>query len=162
MHVPPGEPVYEDTEEHRRLIDAANRGRDEYPTWKALTRRLGDRFDLQNESIKLLAGWIDPAYSARIYRPKDLESVPAYSCRASLSFHVSLLGPYYGIHDMGEPDEKPAAIAAEIEATYPGYQQIPPEIGNEIVPDVFATVAFGEETIYTCLFSEVWTWVVPV
>lgn len=162
MHVPAGEPVYDDTEEHLRLVEAANRGRAEYPTWKAMTRRLGDRYDLQNESIKLLGGWIDPAYSARIYRPKDLEPFLSLSNRASLSFHVSLLGPYYGIHDRGEPDEKPAAIAAEIEATYPGYQQIPPEIGNELVPDVYATVAFGKETIYTCLFSSVWTWVDPV
>jgi hypothetical protein len=76
---------------------------------------------------------------------------------------VSLLGPYYGIHDMGEPDEKPAAIAAEIEATYPGYRQIPPEFGNEVVPDVeMDGVMFGEATIYVCLFSKVWTWVVPV
>jgi hypothetical protein len=161
-YVLPGEPAYRDTEEYSRLVEAANRGRAEYERWKAMTRRLGDRFDLQNESMNLFAGGTVPAYSARIYRPKDLEPVPSYSSRASLSFHVSLLGPYYGIHDRGEPDEKPATIAAEIEATYPGYQQIPREIGNEIVPDVYATVAFGEETIYTCLFSEVWTWVEPV
>lgn len=161
MHVPPGEPVYDDTDEHLRLVEAANRGRAEYETWKALIRRVGDRYDLQNESIKLLAGWVDPAYSARIYRPKDLEPFPSLSNRASLSFHVSLLGPYYGIHDRGEPDEKPAAIAAEIEATYPGYQQVPPEIGNEVVPDVAAGLEFGTATIYTCLFSSVWTWVDP-
>jgi hypothetical protein len=162
MHVPPGEPVYDDTLEYRRLAEAADRGRAEYPTWKAMIRRLGDRYDLQNESMSLFAGGTDPAYSARIYRPKDYEPVISLSNRASLSFHVSLLGPYYGIHDMGEPDEKPAAIAAEIEATYPGYQQIPPELGNEVVPDVDARVPFGEATIYVCLFSDVWTWVVPV
>jgi hypothetical protein len=162
MHVPPGEPVYDDTLEYRRFVEAADHGRAEYPTWKAMIRRLGDRYDLQNESLSLLSGWPNSAYSARIYRPKDYEPVVSLSTRASLSFHVSLLGPYYGIHDMGEPDEKPAAIAAEIEATYPGYQQIPPELGNEIVPDVDARVPFGEATIYVCLFSDVWTWVVPV
>ena len=163
IYVPPGEHFYDDTEEHRRLVEAANRGRAEYPTWKAMIRRLGDRYSLQNESICLLAGWVIPAYSARIYRPKDLEPVPSLSSRASLSFHVSLLGPYYGIHDRGEPDEKPAAIAAEIEATYPGYQQIPPELGNETVPDVATDgVLMGEATIYICLFSDVWTWVDPV
>jgi hypothetical protein len=120
-HVPPGEPVYDDTEEHRRLVEAAHRGRAEYPTWKAMIGRLGDRYWLQNESMSLFAGGTDPAYSARIYRPKDLEPVPSLSSRASLSFHVSLLGPYYGIHDRGEPDEKPVVIAEEIEATYPGY-----------------------------------------
>jgi hypothetical protein len=163
IHVPPNEPFYDDTEEHRRLVEAANRGRAEYPTWKAMIRRLGDRYSLQNESINLLAGWVAPAYSARIYRPKDLEPVPSFSSRASLSFHVSLLGPYYGIHDRGEPDEKPAVIAEEIEATYPGYQPIPPELGNEVVPDVAMDGALmGEATIYICLFSDVWTWVDPV
>jgi hypothetical protein len=162
-HVPPDEPFYDDSEEHRRLMEAAKRGAAEYPTWKAMIRRLGDRYRLQNESIRLLGGGIDPGYSARIYRPKDLEPVPSLSSRASLSFHVSLLGPYYGIHDRGEPDEKPAVIAAEIEATYPGYRQIPPELGNEVVPDVeLDGASFGEATIYICLFSDVWTWVDPV
>jgi hypothetical protein len=163
IHVPPDELFYDDTEEHRRLVEAANRGRADYPTWKAMIRRLEDRYSVQNESLSLLAGSVGPAYSARIYRPKDLEPVPSFSSRASLSFHVSLLGPYYGIHDRGEPDEKPAAIAEEIEATYPGYQTIPPEIGNEVVPDVAMDGALmGEATIYICLFSDVWTWVVPV
>ena len=162
IHVPPSEPSYDDTEEHLRLVEAANRGRAEYPTWKAMIDRLGNRYGLQNESLSLLSGNVDSAYSARIYRPKDLEPVPSFSSRASLSFHVSLLGPYYGIHDRGEPDEKPAVIAEEIEATYPGYQQIPPELGNELVPDVAMDGALmGEATIYLCLFSYVWTWVEP-
>ena len=161
-YVPENERVYDDTEEHRRLVEASNRGRAEYPTWNAMIDRLGDRYSLQNESLSLLAGWVEPAYSARIYRPKDLEPVPSLSSRASLSFHVSLLGSYYGIHDRGEPDEKPAAITAEIEATYPGYRPIPPELGNEVVPDVAMEWALmGEATIYMCLFSRVWTWVVP-
>ncbi|MEO5728106.1 MAG: hypothetical protein ABI134_36405 [Byssovorax sp.] len=111
IHLPPNEPFYDDTEEYCRLVEAANRGRAEYPTWKAMIGRLGDRYGLQNESIHLLAGGVGPGYSARIYRPKDLEPVPSFRSRASLSFHVSLLGPYYGIHDMGEPDEKPAAMS---------------------------------------------------
>ncbi|AUX25497.1 hypothetical protein SOCEGT47_060440 [Sorangium cellulosum] len=162
IYVPPGEPVYEDTEEHRRLVEAANRGRAEYPTWEAMIDRLDKRFGVQNESLCLVGGGADPAYSARIYRPKDLEPVPSPSSRASLSFHVSLLGPYYGIHDTGEPDEIPAAVAEEIEAAYPGYQPIPPELGNEVVPDVeMDAVLMGEATIFVCLFSPVWTWVEP-
>jgi hypothetical protein len=161
-YVPPNEPFYDDTEEHRRLMEAADRGRAEYPTWKAMIRRLGDRYGLQNESLSLVAGGSDPAYSARIYRPRDVGPVPSLSDRASLSFHVSLLGPYYGIHSRGEPDEIPAAVAEEIEATYPGYQTIPPELGNEVVPDVDMDGALmGEATIYMCLFSKVWTWVDP-
>jgi hypothetical protein len=163
IYVPPNEPFYDDTEEHRRLMEAANRGRAEYSTWEAMFRRLEDRYSAQNESLHLLSGGVVPAYSARIYRPKDLEPFPSLSNRASLSFHVSLLGPFYGIHDRGEPDEKPAVIAEEIDATYPGYQQIPPELGNEVVPDVEVDGALmGEATIYICLFSKVWTWVDPV
>ncbi|CAN96257.1 hypothetical protein predicted by Glimmer/Critica [Sorangium cellulosum So ce56] len=163
IYVPPNEPFYDDTEEHRRLVEAANRGRAEYPTWEAMIHRMYERYGLQNESLSLVAGGSDPAYSARIYRPKDLEPVPSPNSRASLSFHVSLLGPYYGIHDTGEPDELPMAVADEIEATYPGYQPIPPELGNEVVPDVAMDgVLMGEATIYVCLFSRVWTWVDPV
>lgn len=124
--------------------------------------RLGKRYNVQNESVFLLAGGITPAYAARINCAADSKAVPSHGRRAPLSFHVSLLGPYYGIHDMGEPDEKSAEIAAEIEATYPGYQQIPPEIGNEVVPGIAAEGAsFDTTTIYLCLFSEVWKWVEP-
>jgi hypothetical protein len=155
IHVPPGEIFYDDTPEHRRLVEAANRGRAEYPTWKSMIRRLGDQYGLQNESLHLLSGGDDPAYSARIW----LTDVTA------LSFHVSLIGPDYGIHLSGIPEEGPVAreIAREIEATYPSYQQIPPEIGNEIVPDVAMDWAmFGEATIYISLFSDAWTFVDPV
>ncbi|WP_438035108.1 hypothetical protein [Sorangium sp. So ce204] len=153
-YVPPNGPFYDDTEEHRRLVEAANRGRAEYPTWKAMIRRLGDRYGLQNESLHLLAGGGDPAYSARIWLTDE----------TALSFHVSLLGPYYGIHLPGILEEEPVAreIAREIEATYPGYRPIPAELGNEVVPDVaMDTVLMGEATIYMCLFSVVWTWVDP-
>ena len=154
IYVPPNEPFYDDTEEHRRLVEAANRGRAEYPTWNAMIRRLGDRCRLQNESLHLLSGGVDPAYSARIW-------LIDYT---ALSFHVSLLGPYYGFHLPGIPEEDPVArdIAREIEATYPGYQSIPPELGNEVVPDVaMDAVAMGEATIYICLFSVAWTFVDP-
>jgi hypothetical protein len=56
IYVPPNEPVYEDTEEHRRLVEAANRGRAGYPKWKAMIHRLADRYSLQNESLNLFAG----------------------------------------------------------------------------------------------------------
>ncbi len=150
MHVSPGEPVYDDTEEHCRLMVTAARGRREYRAWDAMLDRLRVRFTLQNESLHLISGEIDPAYSGRVWLVMG---------KTSLSFHVSLLGPYYGIQLPGIPEEEPVAreIAREIEATYPGYQTIPPEIGNEVVPDVDAGLAFGTATIYTCLFSSVWT-----
>lgn len=154
-HVLPGEPVYDDTVEHRRLVEASNRGRAEYPIWNAMTRRLGDRYGLQNESLHLLSGGTDPAYSARIWLTDE----------TALSFHVSLLGHHYGIHLPSISEAEPVAreIVREIEATYPGYQSIPPELGNHVVGDVYAPGAkFGKATIYVCLFSKVWTWVDPV
>ena len=78
---------------------------------------------------------------------------------------VSLLGPYDGIHLPGIPEEEPVAreIAREIEATYPGYQPIPPELQNEVVPDVtMVAVSMGEATIGMLLFSIAWTFVDPV
>jgi hypothetical protein len=155
IHVPPNEPSYDDTEEYLRLMEATNSGRAEYPTWEAMIDRLGDRYGLQNESISLLGGTgANPAYSARIWLTDE----------TALSFHVSLLGPYYGIHLPGISEEEPVApeVAREIEATYPGYKQIPPELGNELVPDVsMPTGLMGKATIYVCLFSKVWTWVEP-
>ena len=150
---PPDEPVYGDTSEHVRLKEAARRGQEEYPTWIAMFRRLEDRYSAQNESLYLLSGGPDPAYSARIWLANDV----------ALSFHVSLLGPYYGIHLPGIPEEEPVAreIAREIEVTYSGYQQIPADIGNKIVPDLEAGSDFGTASIYVCLFSEVWTWIQP-
>lgn len=151
MHVAEGEPVYEDTEEHCALVVASARGRRDYSRWEAMCRRLEGQFSLQNESLHLLAGGKDPAYSARIWLTNE----------TALSLHLSLLGPYYGIHLPGLPEEKSVAeeVVREIEFTYPGYAQIPPEIGNEVVPDVVGGVELGKATIYTCLFSQVWTWV---
>jgi hypothetical protein len=146
--VPEHEPAYDASEERRRLVDAAQQARVDYPTWYAMIGRLGQRYGLQNESLHVLSGGIDAAYSARIYLPQE-----------TISFHVCFLGPYYGVHHTGEAGEAASAISGEIEATYPGYQAIPPEIGNEVVPDVGVdAMSFGEATIYICLLSRVWTW----
>lgn len=149
VHTPTGDPVYADTEEHCHLMAACARGRREWRTWKAMIRRLGDRYRVQDESLHLLSGNIDPAYSGRVWLVVG---------KTSIDFHVSLLGPYYGIQLPGAPDEEPAArdIVREIEATYPGYQTIPPEIGNEVVPDVWSNADFGGGTIYTLLFAYIW------
>jgi hypothetical protein len=137
---------YFDSEECQRHADVTRRGIAEYPTWKAMIRRLGARYPLMDRSVSILAGSYDPAYSGHIEIPGHM-----------LGFHVSLLGPYYGIHRLGAPGEEPAALdlAQEIEATYPGYAPIPPELGDEVVPDV---VSLGRTTIYVCLLSEVWKW----
>jgi hypothetical protein len=139
---------YDDTEEVQRQRDAARRGVTGYPTWKAMIRRLGARYPVTDRSVCILAGWRVPAYSAEIEIPGR-----------TLGFHVSLLGPYYGIHRTGAVGEEEAApdLVREIEATYPGYAPIAPELGDEVVPDVcLDTRPFGKVTIHDCLLSVVW------
>ncbi len=140
---------YDDTEERQRQRDAARSGAAGRPTWTAMLRRLGARYEVASDgSLCLLAEWYTPAYSA------DIEIAGHM-----VGLHVSLLGPYYGIHRTGLPGEEPAALdlAREIEATYPGYEPIPPELGEEVVPDVdFDHRRFGKATIYDCLLSPEW------
>jgi hypothetical protein len=53
------------------------------------------------------------------------------------------------------PDEQPyaAGIAQEIEATW-GYERMPPEVGNVVVPDVATNLRrFGEARLYDWLFQ---------
>ena len=117
--------------------------------------RLGARYPVTDHSVRVrgdryLEGSYDAGYSGAIE-----------IAGRTLGFHVSLLGPYYGIHCMGALIDEPAALdlAQEIEATYPGYEPIPLELGNEVVPDVcLDTRNFGRVTIYHCLLAEVWGW----
>jgi hypothetical protein len=142
-------PGHHETEEHRRLVKAARRAVAEYPEWEAMITRLGERYRLMNESLHVLSGGLDPAYSAHI-------DVPG---RHKLGFHVCFLGPYYGIHRTGHAGEEPAAsnLVREIEGTYVGYEPIPPELGNAVVPDVALDCRnFGKATVYDCLLSTVW------
>lgn len=56
------------------------------------------------------------------------------------------------------PDEElySSEIIREIEAAFPGYELMPPEVGKMIVPDI-ATAGhlFGEATVYACLMSDI-------
>jgi hypothetical protein len=54
---------YEDTDERFRQLEAARRGIDDYPRWKAMLRRLGERYPIRDWSIYLLEEWWGPAYS---------------------------------------------------------------------------------------------------
>jgi hypothetical protein len=57
------------------------------------------------------------------------------------------------------PDEHPygAWISQDIEATWGGYERMPPEVGKVIVPDVATNLRWlGEATLYDCLFSDQW------
>lgn len=144
----PDDPGIAATPERRRLVDAARRAVAAYPTWTALLGRLAARYPLQNESLFLLSGGLEPAYSAYLLLPGR-----------TLGFHVCAIGPYYGVHRTGAPGEEPAAgeVAREIEATYPGYEAIPPELGDQVVPDVAPEPRLmGEATVYECLLSIAW------
>src|SRR5262249_16816208 len=59
-----------DTEERQRQLAAAQRGVTEAETWKAMLRRLEARYGpLTDQSVLLLSGHYDPAWSADIYIP---------------------------------------------------------------------------------------------
>jgi hypothetical protein len=140
---------YHESEERHEHREAARRAVAAYATWQAMLRRLGARYPLFNDSLAMAGsyredGQYDSAYSAYLERPGR-----------TLEFHVSILGPYYGIHRTGAAGERAAArdLAREIGTSFPGYEEIPPELGNEVVPDV---VSLGETTIYQCLLSDRW------
>ena len=96
-----------------------------------------------------------------------------------LGFLVSFVAPcyavysgrlaYLGVPRMGldcenvisfelSPDEEPFArgLIEEIEATYPGYEAMAPEVGRVVLPDVNVLHDFGEVTLFDCLFSSNW------
>ncbi len=71
-----------------------------------MVSRLGERYTVQDDSLSLLAGWYDSAYSGFIVIPGT-----------ALGFHVCLLGPYYGIPSHGRPRQRSRAaldLAREI------------------------------------------------
>jgi hypothetical protein len=144
---------YDDTEECFRRREAARRGVAGYPTWRALLSRLGGRHSVVDHSLCLLADWCLVAYSGYFTLPG-----PTPGCGHTLGFHVSLIGPYYGIRRRGAPGEEEAALdfVRAIEEIYPGYQPIPPELGNQVVPDVSLNGRFGKTTIYECILSYLW------
>ena len=143
--------AYEATEERRRQRAALERANAEAATWYAMLRRLRARYGqltVTDYSVLIEDGRHDPAWSAKI---------SIHGCR--IGFCVCVLGPYYGIQRTGAAGEEAAALdlAREIEATYPGYQPIPPELGDEVVPDVaFDFMGFGDVTIHHCLLSDMW------
>ncbi len=141
------DPGYQATEEHWRQEDAAKRAVVGAPTWIAMLDRLEARHGFVDRQGLLRADTFCPAWSAGIYLPGS-----------RIGFCVCVVGPYYGIRRTGAVGEEAAAldIAREIEATYPGYQPIPPELGDEVLPDVADAVGFGRTTIYHCLLSHLW------
>ncbi len=139
---------YEETEERSRQREAARRGAAGHASWRAMLQRLGARYRWIDGSVFTPDGLHDPAYAGQIV-------IPGYL----LGFHVSVLGPFYGIQRTGSSGEEAAALdlAREIEASYPGHEPIPPDLGNEVVPDVCLDGRyFGQATVYDCLLSQSW------
>jgi hypothetical protein len=152
-----------------------------YEQWEAMLDRLSARFPervISNESIHLPTGSNDACYIGRLY----LIPKPGEKSRA-LVFVVSFLVPYYAVytyriiplgeHEKADPeyparyqrsftfaaDEEPYVkeIVGEIEATYRGYEPMPPELGNVIVPDVLVgNQSLGKGTLFHCLFTDAW------
>ena len=152
-----------------------------YEQWQAMLDRLCVCFPgrgSRNHSIHLPTGSFDACYIGRI----DLPPLVGENSR-ELGFLVSFLVPYYVVYtsrithlDPYDPanewqsirqqisftfaaDEEPYVreIVREIEATYSGYEPMPPEVGNVIVPDVFVTnQCLGEGTLFHCLFTDAW------
>ena len=51
------------------------------------------------------------------------------------------------------------AVEREIRTTYPGYEPIPPQLGDEVISDVLPpTMGGGEVTVYLCLLSFCWSY----
>jgi hypothetical protein len=142
--VPIDHPEYTKSEEYRRRMEAQQVAVQEKKKWTEMLQRIG----AVDASFHILAGgWPDSALSAFVELP-----------RCALGFHLSVLGPYYGVHRIGTADEAPVAdaIALEIEKTY-GYEIIPPEVGYGRVRHVELNVRqMHEATIYACLLSPSW------
>jgi hypothetical protein len=142
--VPIEHPDYEKTAEYLRRIEAQRLSSAERTKWKGMLQRLGA---VDASFLMFADGWPDSALSAYLELP-----------RCKLGFHVSVLGPYYGIHRIGAANDGPAAeaIANEIERIY-GFQPIPPEVGYGRVRHVEVEPRrMDEATIYACLLSRDW------
>jgi hypothetical protein len=150
---------YDETPEFRRRMDATLCARSEYPKWKAMVRRLGTRYKVWDLSVHLLSVRAATAHTLIVWIPGKEAEVDPLRTASGLSCKVSILGPYYVVCHRDIPGAEPVAqdVAREIEATYGGYQPIPPELGNVVVPDIaLDTVASGEATIYDCLLETCW------
>jgi hypothetical protein len=172
-------PGYKDTEEHRRLVQARIQAGAESHPWRELLSRLRERLPdaeyIHNGSLHLPTGHYDAGYIGWMSLPSRRPNEKNHSIGFLISFLVSyyvvystvlIANPTTTLNDWSQeirfdfsPDEAPAAqvITREIESIFPGYEFMPPEIGNIVVPDVVAGNKFmGKTTLYHCLFTDTW------
>lgn len=178
----PENPGYKETEEYRRLVQARIQAGNEDLTgtspWCALLSRLSTRFPehaIQNGSFHLPTGGMDAGHIGLFWLPPR----GLWERNHVLGFWISFLVPSYVIYSsayiidrasMSEdgfhvirfifsPDEEPyaQALKEEIESIFPGFEPMPPEIGNQVVADVVAgNQTMGQTTLYHCLFTDSW------
>ncbi|MEZ4295913.1 MAG: hypothetical protein R3B70_13140 [Polyangiaceae bacterium] len=166
--------------EYQRRAAAWVEARPQYPTWRAMLRRLSGRFpntEVRNESLRMEAADSDPwdrCFMGAIYiwpiGPIELEH--------RIGFRASFVVPYYYIYSLRvvkphadsepidaddrrsfefSPDEAPiaAAVEEEIHKPLPSLERMDPKIGMTIVPDVVTGCSvLGETTLFDCLFSD--------
>ena len=178
----PGDPGYKETKEYLRLVEARIKAGHEdlggNSPWRTLLARLSARFpehELQDGSFHLPTGEMDAGHTCLFW----LSPRGPWEKNHVLGFWISFLVPCYVIYSSAHvvspspeprdgsqdirftfsPDEEPyaRALIEEIAVVFPGYELMPPELGNQIVPDVVAgNQLMGKTTIYHCLFSDCW------
>lgn len=180
--ISPSAPGYDDTEEHRRLVAARRRAGTENHAWRAMLARLralSPGKTVQDRSLHLTTGEADACYSALLWLRLD-EATAVREKNAALGILVSFLAPCYVVYQTSyvavdpvggapswheqirftfSPREQPVAhaVVQEIEASFPGYESMPREIGDIIVPDLAAGFrSLGEARLFDLLFTDDW------
>lgn len=172
------DPRYRESEEHQRLVQARRQAGSEGNPWRVLLGRLKLRFPsytVQNNSVHLPTGNYDAGYSGLLWLPtrgpheKDHQLgflisflVPAYVLYSTVNVFAPTTKSYpiAGYVSLTlSPDEQPFAriLTDEILAVFPGFEPMPPEIGNLTVPDVVDGIkSAGDKTLYQCLFTDLY------
>jgi hypothetical protein len=178
------DPRYQLTEEYGRRKAARERASADHEVWRTLLRHIQARFPVEQHPGRIVedrslfmksttAGPVDRCYSGAL---SILGRAPDAG-EHQLGFAVSFVVPYYIVYLAREvrldpptgnqetrrdisfepyPDELPfvRGIAEEVEIVFPGYEAMPPDVGNVILPDVDVLDASINVTLFDCLFNE--------
>lgn len=178
----PYQPEFGETVESRRLAERRQRAVTAYPSWRSFLARLTQRLPdcaVANKVMYLEKLPQGGCYAVDVWLPTITKEVGGHA----LCVQVSFLAPYYVLyssrilwHDEKEPlgfrhsgpgetrfdltsEEQPYAdqIVREVEAEFPGYELMPPELGHLVIPDLqHENRPPGEATIYDCLIDDQW------
>jgi hypothetical protein len=178
----PFEPQFRQSVEYRRLVERRQQAVAKYDSWRSFLGRLAYRLPecgVANKVMYLAKVPQGTCYAADLWLPTLPKDVGGHA----ICFQMSFLGPYYVLYSSrffwrdeldsfghrlsgpGEerfdltPEEEPYAerLVREIEAEFPGYQLMPPEIGHVVIPDLqHENRPPGEATIYDCLIDDQW------